>query len=171
MRLFVAVDPSPEAREHLRSAVSELDGLRFTRPENWHITLAFLGEVGASTTTQLEPQLESVAAAHPPVELCLAGAGAFGGTLWVGVRGDLAPLAMAVAAAARGCGIALETRGFQAHLTVARSDRGRRPTEQQRELSSYAGPAWTCRELRLVRSHLGTPVQHETVATWPLGAG
>jgi 2'-5' RNA ligase len=171
MRLFVAVDPSPEAREHLRSAVAGLDGVRVTRPESWHVTLAFLGDVGASTATQLEPRLEAVAAAHPTVELCLAGSGLFGGTLWVGVRGDLVPLATDVAAAARACGISLEERPFRAHLTVARSDRGRRRTSQQRALASYSGPAWTCRKLRLVRSHLGSPVRHETVAAWSLGAG
>ena len=48
MRLFIAIRFSPEIRQTLLDAVS---GLRaqarsgnFTRPENLHLTLAFLGE-------------------------------------------------------------------------------------------------------------------------------
>ena len=35
-------------------------------------------------------------------------------------------------------------------------------------LSSYAGPAWTAAEIRLIRSTLGAQPRHETIGTWPL---
>ena len=44
-RLFVAVWPSEPAREHVRSLAR--DGwvnVRWTPEDNWHVTLAFLGE-------------------------------------------------------------------------------------------------------------------------------
>ena len=48
MRLFVAV-PVPDAvRDHVLDAVGDLRGderLAWTRPDGWHATLAFVGEV------------------------------------------------------------------------------------------------------------------------------
>ncbi|MDQ1687259.1 MAG: hypothetical protein QOK42_234, partial [Frankiaceae bacterium] len=41
MRLFVALDPSPEAVSHLVEALPSLDGLRPSQPDTWHITLVF----------------------------------------------------------------------------------------------------------------------------------
>jgi hypothetical protein len=44
-RLFVAVWPSEQAREHVRSLPR--DGwvnVRWTPEQNWHVTLAFIGE-------------------------------------------------------------------------------------------------------------------------------
>src|SRR3954471_18481719 len=44
-RLFVAVWPSPEACDHVRSLPR--DGwvnVRWTTEDNWHVTLAFLGD-------------------------------------------------------------------------------------------------------------------------------
>ena len=47
MRLFVAVTPPPEALDELRSATADMRSarseLRWTRPDQWHLTLAFLG--------------------------------------------------------------------------------------------------------------------------------
>ena len=49
MRLFVAIDIPDEARRVLSDAVAPLrdrhDGLRWTRPATWHLTLAFLGDL------------------------------------------------------------------------------------------------------------------------------
>ncbi|MGH3783890.1 MAG: 2'-5' RNA ligase family protein [Pseudonocardiaceae bacterium] len=51
MRLFVALTPPDEVVEALRVCTHELrecaPELRWTRPEQWHVTLAFLGEVGS----------------------------------------------------------------------------------------------------------------------------
>ena len=42
MRLFVQVRPSADAVDHLRA---HLRGVRTSNPDQWHVTLAFLGEV------------------------------------------------------------------------------------------------------------------------------
>lgn len=54
MRLFVALTPPAEVVEELRVSTAALRAalpepapvLRWTRPEQWHLTLVFLGEVG-----------------------------------------------------------------------------------------------------------------------------
>jgi 2'-5' RNA ligase len=171
MRLFVALDPSPEAVSHLVEALPSLDGLRPSQPETWHITLVFCGEVDASTATCLEPKLATLASQAAPQRLRLRGSGAFGGTLWVGVEGELGELAAACRRAARDCGVSVEERRFHPHLTLGRAIRGGRPTRQVAALAAYAGPLWTSTELRLVRSDLGAAVRHETVRAWSLGAG
>lgn len=168
MRLFVAIAPSPEAADHLASALPPLGGLRPTPQEHWHITLVFCGELEASTADSLLAALPRVAERAEPVELALRGAGTFGDVLWVGVHGSLSGLQAEVAHAVAGSGVRLEERTFHAHLTLGR---GRQAASWARRIASYSGPAWPATELRLVRSRLGAPVRHETLHAWPLGAG
>jgi 2'-5' RNA ligase len=50
MRLFVAITPPPAALGELEAAVAPVRGqwpeLRWTGHPDWHVTLAFLGEIG-----------------------------------------------------------------------------------------------------------------------------
>jgi 2'-5' RNA ligase len=66
-------------------------GLRWTSPDTWHLTLAFLGEVPETVLPELTTRLERAAARHPAQTLAVDGAGAFPGparasVLWAGVR-------------------------------------------------------------------------------------
>lgn len=172
MSVFVAVVPPEPVLGHLESALRAVPAkphLRRTDARTWHITLAFLGDLDASTTTRLGHALEPLAASTGAVELSLAGSGVFGEALWVGVRGDLAPLALAVQAAARKVGIDVEKRAFQPHLTVIRAQRGRSLRPELDLLAPYVGPRWQARELHLIRSHPGRPLRHESLGIWPLG--
>lgn len=173
MRLFVAVDPPDEAADSLRAALPADDRLRWSAPEHWHLTLAFLGEVAAPALPELSDRLARAAGRSAPVRLRLAGAGHFGRqVLWIGVDGDtaaLARLADRCAAAARRSGIPMEERRFRPHLTVARArGRGADLRGAADALSAYAGPWWVAADVRLVRSHLGPPLVHETLATLAL---
>lgn len=181
MRLFVAVDPSPSAVAHLRAVVAGLAdawaGLRWAPPEQWHVTLAFLGEVAERHVDELGARLARAAAKSPEFSLVLGSFGAFSsarraGVVWAGLSGDVADLrrlAERSGAAARRTGIAVDDKRFRAHLTIARV---RRPPLDVRPLiesyADYTGPPWRVQELRLVRSHLGAQARHETLATWPL---
>ncbi|MCE0761307.1 RNA 2',3'-cyclic phosphodiesterase [Pseudonocardia kujensis] len=175
MRAFVALVPPPEAVAELVDAVATVRGdhrgVRWTPPEQWHLTLAFLGEVDGATLDGVAAGLAAVAARAAPVELALAGAGRFGErVLWTGFVGDtdaLAALAAGVAAAARAAGVALEDRAFRAHLTLARG-RGSvsRLGPAVRALSGFAGRPWRAETLRLVRSRPGP--RYDDLATWPL---
>jgi RNA 2',3'-cyclic 3'-phosphodiesterase len=188
MRLFVAVLPPNEALDALGRVVAEVrgmpgtDGLRWTEPAGWHLTLAFLGEVDESLLPALDERLGRACRRYGPYQLRLAGGGLFANrTLWAGAQGDLAGmarLARAVRGAARKAGAPPdEEHGFHPHLTLARA---RRPTEARLKplaevLDAYQGPAWTADTVVLVRSHPpepgvpGAQPRYQTRQTWPLG--
>jgi RNA 2',3'-cyclic 3'-phosphodiesterase len=180
MRLFVALVPPADALDELAAAVDALratPGLRWTRPEQWHVTLAFLAEVDERTREALTPRLERVAHRHAPPTLALAGGGRFGRqVLWTRVDGDRAALrrlADAVRAAARRCGLPFDARPCRPHLTLARA---RGPATDLAPLAAaldgFAGRPWSASDLHLVRSVLGAgpgrTAHHEPVASWPL---
>lgn len=189
MRLFVAVLPPREALDGLGRVVAEVrgmpgadDGLRWTEPSGWHLTLAFLGEVDPGLLPALDARLGRACRRYGPYELRLAGGGRFGDrTLWAGARGDLAGmarLARAVRGASRKAGAPpAEEHGFHPHLTLARArrPRGARLKPLAETLAGYEGPAWTADAVALVRSHPPTPgtpgaqPRYETLETWPLG--
>jgi RNA 2',3'-cyclic 3'-phosphodiesterase len=185
MRLFAALVPPEPVLDSLSAAVETLGdvGDRWTARAQWHVTLAFFGEVADRQRLELERRLARAAVRHDPFELGLAGGGGFGSAkkarvLWVGVRGDVQPLrdlARSVAAGGRRAGIDLPETRYKAHLTLARL---RTPTNVERAveaLATYASPAWRADRVELVRSYLaqgdGGRAKYETIASWPLGKG
>jgi 2'-5' RNA ligase len=183
MRLFVEVAPPAGVLDDLEAACapfrSSREDLRWTSREQRHVTLAFLGEVGEDSLSRLLPRLERAARRHHAFGLSLAGAGAFPGparatVLWSGLSGDrkaLGELAMSVGAGARRAGAPPpdEGRRYRPHVTLARC---RAPLDVRHlvsALSGYQGPAWTAKEIRLIRSVLGPSPRYETLGTWQLG--
>jgi 2'-5' RNA ligase len=184
VRLFVAVTPPAEVLSDLDRAVAAARAggsgpdLSWTGPEDWHVTLAFLGEVSGPVAERLTPQLQQAAARHEPFPLALDGAGAFPGpararALWCGLGGDrsaLATLAAAVAAAATWAGAAPPDAGrpFSPHLTLAYA----RPAADVRDLvtalGGYAGPSWRVDHLQLIESRPDRRPRYTAVGRWPL---
>jgi RNA 2',3'-cyclic 3'-phosphodiesterase len=182
MRLFVGLAPPSAALDDLDAACAPFrlarDDLRWTDRELWHLTLAFLGEVGEESLTRLVPWLERAAGQHRPFTLSLAGGGAFSNparanVLWSGMSGDgvaLAELAAAAATAARTAGITppVAYRGFTPHLTLARCRAPVDVREIVARLDRYQGPGWTVEEIYLIRSTLDRQPRYETLETWKL---
>jgi 2'-5' RNA ligase len=181
VRLFVALTPPAKVVDELWSVTADLraanPGLRWARPEQWHLTCAFLGEVADAVRPDLEERLGRAAARHPPLVLALGEGGRFGNrVLWTRVRGDadgLRRLADSVRAAARRCRLPVDERPYRPHLTLARARDGAvdlRPAVA--DLGGFDGRTWTAGELHLVRSHLGAgpggSARHEPVRSWPL---
>ncbi|WP_407565593.1 2'-5' RNA ligase family protein [Streptomyces sp. 184] len=107
MRLFAAVIPPAETLAELTAAVARLRalpgaaGLRWARPEGWHVTVAFYGEVPAGSVAELGERLARAARRRAPVALGLAGGGRFSDTvLWTGAAGDVEELGRLAAGAA-----------------------------------------------------------------------
>jgi 2'-5' RNA ligase len=184
VRLFVGLVPPSAALDDLDAACAPFrlvrDDLRWTGRELWHLTLAFLGEVGEETVPLLLPGLAGAAGRNRAFTLSVAGGGAFSNparahVLWSGMSGDsraLAELAATVAAAAREAGIAPPDayRGFTPHLTLARC---RAPVDVREivdRLDRYQGPRWTAEEIYLIRSTLSGQPRYETLETWKLGS-
>lgn len=62
MRLFASITPPIEVTEHLINALRPYkDDLRWSDPDNWHITLAFYGELPDGAVEDLIEHLTSAA--------------------------------------------------------------------------------------------------------------
>ncbi len=157
-RLFVGVRPPPEVSALLSSlARPALDAVRWTAPEQWHVTLAFLGnvplsrieEVGAATVAAT-----ARAAVAPEAHLGPSTRRLGRSVLCVPVAG-LDALALPVR---RALGELLFVAGldgpFVGHLTLARS-RGRRGVVPASLAGVPLEARWQVREVDLVRSELG----------------
>lgn len=125
MRLFVALHFSPDIRRVLLDAIGDIRAqarqANTTRPENLHLTLAFIGETEAVAAAR-----EAVdACVRPAFVLTVGGSGRFGDLYWAGIRENpaLSQLAGNVRDALRQRGFAIESRPFSPHVTLARQVR------------------------------------------------
>lgn len=155
--------------------------LRWTAPEQWHLTLAFLGTVEAGRTAELSTRLARAAARHRPLTVRFHGAGRFGDrVIFAALDGDrdgVSRLAASARAAARRTGIPVEERRYRPHLTLARHRPGRTGRVElgpvARLLADLDGPTWVADRLDLVRSDLGAGPERGSAYTsldrWPLG--
>jgi RNA 2',3'-cyclic 3'-phosphodiesterase len=167
MRMFVAVTPPAELIEHLAEFLEprqEVDSpLRWSSPEQWHVTLAFLPSVADADLDDLSDELTEMATRRSSFALQVMGAGAFPNpaeakTLWAGVAGELEPLgrlATATRSAAVQAGLEVDGGRFRPHLTLARIGRAHDVTRWLRILELYDGPSWQVEEFALIQSHLG----------------
>ncbi|QDT50351.1 2'-5'-RNA ligase [Symmachiella dynata] len=99
-------------------------------PENWHVTLKFLGDTQESMIAPLTAILEEAAAGREPFLVDLHGLGVFPhlrrpNVVWVGLRTDagLGELVETFNERLAPLGFPRETRPFAPHLTVARIKR------------------------------------------------
>ena len=180
MRLFVAIDPPPDALDHLADFIGALSvvraGIRVTGRHLWHVTLAFLGEVPEERLPTAAAAVDRAAAGQDLPTLRIAGGGRFGRgkftVVWAGIEGDLRPLRLAVGQQLRRARLPYDAKKFHPHLTLARPG-DRLPRDDVDAdvalLGGYRGAQWPVREIRLMCSHLGPKPVYETLHAAPLG--
>jgi 2'-5' RNA ligase len=173
-RLFVCVDPSPDAVEHLGAVVDILavaranvegHSTRLAARDRWHITLAFLGDVRVDRVDRAAAALDRAWADAEPVAIRFAGGGTFGrgrfAILWAGLDGDVAGLrtaSQALRRELRRARLPFDPKPFRPHLTISRPGTRVDPAEIAGDvtiLQGYEGPLWTVNEAHLVSSVLG----------------
>jgi len=131
-RIFVAFEPSPEARQALAEAAGEIarvwgGAARLTRVEQLHLTVAFCGEIEVGEV----PAVVAAVRAVPPLGLGSVALGETGvfppegdpRVVWVGIRdpgGLVAGAAAKLEGELRRRGFAVEERAFVPHITLAR---------------------------------------------------
>jgi len=182
MRMFVAVRPPEEVIASLARFVEPRQDveseLRWTRPESWHITLAFLPDVAEAGLERLSERLGDTARAGLSLSLALAGSGSFPNPakaklLWVGVTGDtqaLPQLAGNVRSAANRAGTQVEGGPYRPHLTLARIGRPQNVTRWLEIFDLYRSESWRVEDIVLYQSHLGAgPAQYQEIERFRLG--
>ena len=136
-------------QDELRRAEADV---RWVRPETLHLTLRFLGETDPPAASRLGEGLAAAAAARPPMPLSIEGAGLFPTVVWVGCRGDLAPLAAAVEEVAASAGFPPDGKPFVPHVTIGRVKSLRNADRLRAALPAGPLGAFVARELVLLRS-------------------
>ena len=130
VRTFVALEIPEEIRLQLKEIQTiwrfQLPRARWTRPEGWHLTLKFLGEVERHVPGKLAEELAPRIRGLGPVTVQLAGTGFYPTAVrprvaWVGgTAGGVDEVVAAVEESAERCGFARERRAWTVHVTQAR---------------------------------------------------
>ena len=127
MRLFAGIPLAASVIDELSAISVRLqsngDGLRWSTPESWHITLQFLGNTSQEQYECIVARLRGLSL--PPVSIQLAAMGFFdhAGIFFASVTPapGLLSLQQRVTATTGVCGFVPETRPYHPHITLARS--------------------------------------------------
>lgn len=184
--MFVAVVPpleiSEQVEEFLTPRWESGAGLRWTRPETWHVTLAFYPRVADHTYDRLVDNLGGVAPRTAPFDMALAGAGAFpdpfrARVLWFSVTdatASLDRLSGHCRTAGERVGVSADASTYRPHLTAARTRSPQNLLRWVEILDTFASTSWRVEDIHLIESHLGggpggSP-RYEVVESFPLGS-
>jgi 2'-5' RNA ligase len=162
IRLFVALEIPKEIRDRLFLLQGGVPGARWSTPQQYHLTLRFIGEVDEASAGDIEDVLTTLRV--PPFTLELAGVGEFGGklprALWVRVRNsaDLSHLQKKIETAMQRLGLPAEERKFTPHVTLGRLRNS--PPEKVMEFLAhkalFASDAFEVKSFALFSSHLSS---------------
>lgn len=123
-RLFTALEIPAEIGARLSILRGGLPGARWVEPENYHITLRFLGDVDDRVATDAAELLDGIS--RQPLKISVAGVDAFGGERPRAVFARVEPDAALIELQAeqervlRRAGLAPEGRKYTPHITLAR---------------------------------------------------
>lgn len=168
-RLFVSLAPDPSIVTAVEPLLHGIEGARWTPPEEWHITLRFIGSANSDRMEELAAVLSSIR--FSPFSLTMEGVGTFprfspgrrSNVLWVGLLPCLAldDLIEEVEETVMMIGLPPSERPTHPHLTVARL-RDANPDHVAQWLNDhafYTGPTWQVRSIELMDSFIH---HHET---------
>ena len=172
VRIFAAIVPPPQVVESLEEFLSsrqEADrDLRWTLPDQWHVTLAFSAQAPERSEDDLLERLTRAGRRRRAFRMRLGGVGAFphvarGRVLYLASviespwNGDeeLLRLATGARAAFAKAGCPVEGSKFTPHNTLARLGRPSDLTRWVRVVDTFAGDWFTVEEFVLLESHLG----------------
>lgn len=186
-RIFIAVELPIEVRERISAHVNGVRNLlpnahaSWSRPENIHLTLKFLGDIREPLVAKISEVTSRSAAEFQPFRVGVTGSGAFPPrslpkVLWIGVsdrEGNLARLQSRLEEECFRLGFEKEGRPFHPHLTVARL----RKPQDARGLAAahnhlqFDATEVDVSEVLVIRSELSSAgSKYTTISRHPLGA-
>ncbi|GAB4410848.1 MAG: RNA 2',3'-cyclic phosphodiesterase [Anaerolineae bacterium] len=134
LRAFIAIELSTETQTALAELQQRLKmvvpphSVRWTAPENIHLTLHFLGDVAVDEVNKISDLMQAATSTCSPFALTLGGLGCFPNTrrpriVWTGVSGQmdiLLKLHRELGEGLKTIGFTPEARPYSPHLTVGR---------------------------------------------------
>lgn len=173
IRAFIAIELPAQFKLGLKELQSMLKAdnpapAKWVNPEDCHLTLRFLGNIGANQIDDITQAMLTAAAETTTFDLKMGHIGTFPNTIraqviWVGLEGDLdelRKLKVRLDSALSPLGFPPEERTFTPHMTMARLRHHVSPSERERlvKLISNATPMVVSRmnvsSLSLMRSYL-----------------
>jgi len=189
LRLFVAISIPEPVRGEIIRVQQELQPLvprnvaRWIRPDQFHLTLRFLGDVAADNVEALKKSVNAVCQNGRPLSLRAEGVGFFPHArsprvAWVGIQdgaGQLTDLQQRIETVVGPFSREPGEKNFTGHVTLGRL-KNPRPADT-RELAARAQSfeqrlfgEWTAREVEIVRSELSPAgARHTLLAAFRLG--
>lgn len=182
-RLFIAAEISEEARRFAADIIGRLrsqhwgKGIGWSKPENLHITIKFLGETEPERESRLIETLFGLAASTPPFRLHLEKPELLGKrVISIAVQSDsntVFTLEMAIDTECERLGFEREGRRFHPHLTLGRirQPNGTRELTKTFLQTQIEPLSFDIREIVLYESELGPGGSvYRKVGTFPMGA-
>ena len=184
-RIFIAIELPIEVRERIAAHVTRLRELvpdahaSWTRPENIHLTLKFLGDTPQTHIDKVSGATSQTVTHFHPFKLGVSGSGAFPPrstpkVLWIGVsdpEGTLAKLQTRLEEECFRVGVKKESRRFRPHLTLCR----RRKPQDARMLAAthiqlqFEPIEFEVSEVSVIRSELSSVgSRYTTISRHPL---
>jgi 2'-5' RNA ligase len=188
LRLFVAIPiPEPVQNEMTRiqqelQSLAPRHAIGWTRPDQFHLTLRFLGGVPAARLEDLKAAVGAVCANARPLQLRTSGVGFFPNphsprVVWAGIQDAeqlLNDLQKRIEAAVQPFAAERGAENFTGHATLGRvkdlkrSDAGKLAAHAQTIKDRVLGE-WTAHEIEIVRSELSSVgARHTLLAAFPL---
>lgn len=178
-RIFIAIELPASTRKRLKEHIDRLResvpdaAASWSREENLHLTLKFLGETPIEKVEGLSQATKRVASAVHSFELVVAGCGAFPPrgqprVLWIGIEdpsGQLGKLQQALEQECAQAGFPREQRAFHPHLTLARlrKPHGSRQLAKLQKEMGFEAETVSVSALSVVRSELRSEGSRHTV--------
>jgi 2'-5' RNA ligase len=175
LRLFIALPVPADVRDNIARAQSQLRRaaplglIRWTRPEQFHLTLKFLGDIPSTQLDALKLSMGKVCSEFPAIPLAAVGIGFFPHAqkprvLWVGATdaaGWLEELHRRMHAAVLPFAPADRSERFSGHITLGRFKPGHFGSlenllERVVRLRTQNFGGWPAETVELVRSELSS---------------
>ena len=169
IRTFIAIKLPDHVQTRLREVQEQLKEYKikitWSRPENIHLTLKFLGDIKPEMATSVGRVMEEAAKDFRPMTLCSQAVGFFPNVkrprvIWTGISGQtdaLGQLCEKLDLGLSGLGFQKEARNFTGHLTLGRVKGGGTPDlfiEIMKKFQDMSTEAFTVDSVNLYKSKL-----------------